>query len=727
MKRPTLLAGVGLLTILGFATLLGACGTSETPSPIIIKETVEVQVEVPVSVEGLVEVPFQEQWASSGHADASAEAFTHWDEDDPAVVPASCARCHTSTGYLDYIGADGTEANSTEGDHATGQVIECVACHNDVTLEMDTVLMPSGVELTDLGREARCMQCHQGRESTVSVNEFIEEVGVGEDDVSEDLRFRNVHYYAAAATKYGTEAKGGYEYEGSTYDAFFTHVEDYETCEACHDSHTLEIKIDECSACHTDVSAVEDLRDVRMPGSQVDYDGDGDITEGVYYEIDGLREKLKQAILAYGAELAGTPIVYDSQSYPYFFVDTNADGEASDDEANYGNQYNAWTPRLLKAAYNYQFSLKDPGAFAHGGKYIIQLMWDSIEDLNSVISDPVPLEDTHATHQHRIDMGHFAGSEEAFRHWDEDDPAVVPASCSRCHSSAGLPLFLEEGVTVAQEPTNGFLCSTCHSDLETFARYEVPSVTFPSGATIDSGDPDTNLCMTCHQGRSSTVSVDKALDGKADDTVDESIRFINIHYFAAGATRNGTEVQGGYEYPGQTYVGLFSHVEPYNDCTECHNEHQLAVQYEQCSACHTNVSTYEDIRDIRMSTADYDGDGDPSEGLSKEIETVGEALYAAMQSYAAANPEAAAIVYDSGSYPYYFIDTDEDGVSAGPSEANYGNRYASWTPALLRAAYNYQYAQKDPGAFAHNGKYVLQLLYDSLSDMGGDVGGMIRP
>jgi hypothetical protein len=675
--------------------------------------------------EPAVVVPFLEQWQGSGHADASAEAFTHWDEDDPAVVSASCARCHTTSGYRDYIGADGTTANATDSDHDIGQVITCSACHNEVTLVMDTVLMPSGVELTGLGREARCMQCHQGRESTVSVNAFIEEVGVDEDDTSEDLRFRNIHYYAAAATKYGTEAMGGYEYEGKSYDAFFVHVEGYEDCQECHNPHTLEIKIDECSACHTNVSGVDDLRDVRMPASMVDYDGDGDLSEGVFYELDGLREKLLTAMLAYAAEFPGSLIVYEGHTYPYFFVDTNADGEAGEDEANYGNQYNAWTPRLLKAAYNYQFSLKDPGAFAHGGKYIIQLMWDSIEDLNTVISDPVALQDAHAFHEHRIDHGHFAGSEEAFRHWDED-PAV-PASCSRCHSAAGLPLFLAEGVTISQPQANGFLCSTCHNDLSTFTRHEAASVTFPSGATIDSGDPNMNLCMTCHQGRSSTVSVDSALAGKPDDTADESIRFINIHYFAAGATRFGTEVKGGYEYSGRTYEGFFPHVEPYDACTECHSAHQLRVKVEECGMCHAGVAEYDDLRSIRMSTVDFDGDGDATEGLFGEIETMAEALYVAMQSYAAANADAAAIVYDSHSYPYFFIDTDEDGVSAGPSEANYGNRYASWTPALLRAAYNYQYALKDPGGFAHNGKYVLQLLYDSLRDMGGSVTGMTRP
>ena len=32
------------------------------------------------------------------------------------------------------------------------------------------------------------------------------------------------------------------------------------------------------------------------------------------------------------------PIAYDSHAYPYFFIDTNADGEAGEDEANFGNQ-----------------------------------------------------------------------------------------------------------------------------------------------------------------------------------------------------------------------------------------------------------------------------------------------------------------------------------------------------------------------------------------------------
>ena len=64
-----------------------------------------------------------------------------------------------------------------------------------------------------------------------------------------------------------------------------------------------------------------------MAGSHVDYDNDGDISEGVYYEIAGLQEQLYSALQAYAAEVAGTAIVYESHSYPYFFVDTNADGD----------------------------------------------------------------------------------------------------------------------------------------------------------------------------------------------------------------------------------------------------------------------------------------------------------------------------------------------------------------------------------------------------------------
>jgi hypothetical protein len=469
--------------------------------------------------------------------------------------------------------------------------------------------------------------------------------------------------------------------------------------------HTLEVRADECTACHSE----EEYVDYRMFGSLVDYDGDGDIEEGIFYETQGLQEKLLAAIQAYGSEVAGTAIVYDSHSYPYFFIDTNEDGEVAEDEAAFPNRYVSWTPRLLKAAYNYQVSLKDPGEFAHGGKYIIQLIWDSIEDLNQAISTPIELADTHG-HSHRNDMGHFAGSEEAFRHWDED--GEVSGSCSRCHSADGLPLYIEEGAEIAQPISNGFQCRTCHNDLETFTRYEVSSVEFPSGAVIDSGDPNTNLCMNCHQGRSSTFDVRNAVGDLGDDEIIEDARFINIHYFAAGATRFGTEVKGAYEFEGQEYVGVFEHVPSFQGCTTCHDAHKLQVNFEACSGCHPEVEAYTDLENIRISPEDFDGDGDAAEGIFGEVDTLRDALYSAMQAYAT-DVMGIGIEYDAHRYPYFFDDA--------------GERLTTFTPSLLKAAYNYQYAQKDPGGFAHNGKYLIQVLIDSIAAVDGDVSAYTRP
>ena len=113
-------------------------------------------------------------------------------------------------------------------------------------------------------------------------------------------------------------------------------------------------------------------------------------------------------------------------------------------------------------------------------------------------------------------------------------------------------------------------------------------------------------------------------------------------------------------------------------------------------------------------------------GIANEIETMKEVLLEAIYEYAADTSGADAIIYDSHAYPYFFIDTNANGAS-DPGEAIFPNRYDTWTPRLVQATYNYQYASKDPGGFAHNGKYIMELLYDSIQSIGGDLSGMSRP
>jgi hypothetical protein len=227
--------------------------------------------------------------------------------------------------------------------------------------------------------------------------------------------------------------------------------------------------------------------------------------------------------------------------------------------------------------------------------------------------------------------------------------------------------------------------------------------------------------MSCHQGRASTVDVDQAVAGLGANAVSEDLSFINIHYFASGATRYGTEVQGGYEFAGKSYAGYFEHVEGFQACTDCHDAHELEVKTDTCFTCHAGA---EDVKDIRITEVDYDGDGDLEEGVYYEVAALRDALYAAMQDYAA--NAGAPILYDSHAYPYFFNDTNGNGES-DPGEAIFPNSYKSWTPNLLKAAYNLQYAAKDPGGFAHNSKYVVQLLIDSIQAVGGSTGSFARP
>jgi len=165
--------------------------------------------EVPAPATLMPEIPFLDSWRQSPHADITREAFRHWDEEDDKMIPEACSKCHSTSGFLDYLGADGsTEGtvdvkHSPDPEHAMG--IACIACHNDVSRNMSVVTFPSGVEQEVFTADARCMTCHAGRNSTVQVDEKIAEAGApGEDATAEDLEFVNIHYRAVSAKRVGS-------------------------------------------------------------------------------------------------------------------------------------------------------------------------------------------------------------------------------------------------------------------------------------------------------------------------------------------------------------------------------------------------------------------------------------------------------------------------------------------------------------------------------------------
>lgn len=324
-------------------------------------------------------------WWGSGHADVNSVSFTNWNENDPAEVPVTCAKCHSGRGFLDYLGQDGSQAFNVDAPAAIESVVSCMVCHNDKVDVLEVAQFPSGEEI-NMGRgDALCGSCHSSITAGLRVDEVMGTFG--EDEVVPENRLITPHYAYAASTWLGAEARGGYQYEGMNYVERFKHANGVETCTQCHDPHSLRIRNDYknidailCAACHSNVTGYPDYRDVFVDG--IDYDGDG-VVEGVYHEIEGMREILNQAIQVYAAEVIGQPIGWANQ-FPYQFNDSNADGVISEDEAVFPNAFTNFTPRLMRAAFNYQFSKKDPAGYVHNGKYMLQLLYDSIQDLASV-------------------------------------------------------------------------------------------------------------------------------------------------------------------------------------------------------------------------------------------------------------------------------------------------------------------------------------------------------
>src|SRR5512138_3665368 len=177
LKKSLVLLG----TLLLLTVILVACGGKPEPTsaPTQPPATPSAPTPEPVAVPNLAE------WEASPHNAVDTEPFRHWDEENPAEVPAACARCHTTAGYQDFLGADGSAPDKVDAAVPAKQAqgIQCVACHNPVASNLDSVAFP-GFQIdkdgnpvpyvvTGFGDASRCLVCHQGRESKASVDAQI--------------------------------------------------------------------------------------------------------------------------------------------------------------------------------------------------------------------------------------------------------------------------------------------------------------------------------------------------------------------------------------------------------------------------------------------------------------------------------------------------------------------------------------------------------------------------
>src|SRR5690606_27186471 len=120
----------------------------------------------------------------------------------------------------------------------------------------------------------------------------------------------------------------------------------------------LTVAEETCTACHESGNP----RAIRL--SRKSFDGSGNLQQGIFVDIAANREQLFALMADYAREVAGAAMVYDASRHPYFFADHNEDG-LPDQSDGAPIPYANWTPRLLKAAYNWKFVGADAGIHVH--------------------------------------------------------------------------------------------------------------------------------------------------------------------------------------------------------------------------------------------------------------------------------------------------------------------------------------------------------------------------
>ena len=202
--------------------------------------------------------------------------------------------------------------------------------------------------------------------------------------------FTNIHYSHEAAVFFGDETHGGYEYSGKVYTGrqpFANHMGRYDDCAECHkatntlrgvreasDHNSKTPNPADCVFCHgQDVSQPYPGADPALfvftgirPVSIPDYDGDGNRSESIRAEIQGLEARLYAQIQAYGFAI-GDPVVVDLYEYPFFFRDANGNG-LKDPGENIPTRATSPSCWWIRSATSAETSPLTPGAEVQGSK-----------------------------------------------------------------------------------------------------------------------------------------------------------------------------------------------------------------------------------------------------------------------------------------------------------------------------------------------------------------------
>jgi len=343
-------------------------------------------------------------------------------------------------------------------------------------------------------------------------------------------------------------------------------------------------------------------------------------------------------------------------------------------------------------------------------------------------------------------------------------------ACFKCHNGIGSTAYQDNVQGTAAAPVvfgdETVTCITCHNphtdvtgntkntrkpivmtEYTVRGGYSSSAVTavgtlvgnvFLDGAAVPSTTGNATICVFCHQGRESglTLFKQKLASGKS-----QTGNYFNQHYLGTGAMLWG---HNGYEYTdnstGTPQAKLYGAVTAHQqtNCNGCHmaagsrsdvgghtwrivSEDDVVVSSATCNAssCHntrvptTNAASQLDnfFDNVVATVADYDQNGAVG-GIAVEI--------AGLENRVLALLDNNGITYDDTAYPYFF----KKGLAHTST-----NAFTAWTRPTLKAAFNVNFAVKglpsgpsqigapNRSAAVHNYRYLLQLLMDSYENL----------
>jgi len=135
-------------------------------------------------------------------------------------------------------------------------------------------------------------------------------------------------------------------------------------------------------------------------------------------------------------------------------------------------------------------------------------------------------------------------------------------------------------------------------------------------------------------------------------------------------------------------------------------------------SCHSSMNSLDDPVEF-AHTDDWDGYGLTISAKDEVAYLMSILLYNAIETFDG-NNDSTPDVYYLGGYPYfqlYHLDNRGNPIDVSPADGVPDFPTQTWEPATAKAVFNWQFLHGEPGAYAHNPKYAVQLLRDSYNDL----------